>query len=158
VVQNVGQCSGEDEWPFSWQTCDHIAWSRFNSHLCHNTLLHPWIRCSAWWLWTSSKLTITISAWWLWKSSKLTGKKSKKQPETPQYVRIRSKAQHCCRDRKIKNWFVCSIFILLRERDDGAIFWTNPHLPRNCPFPSLLVVSLTSYHWICCLFEITKHR
>jgi len=26
------------------------------------------------------------------------------------------------------------------------------------PFPSFLVVSLTSYHWICCLFEATKQR
>jgi len=32
---------------------------------------------------------------------------------------------------------VCSIFILLsRESDGDAIFWTNPHLLRSCPFPS----------------------
>jgi len=37
----------------------------------------------------------------------------------------------------------CSIFILLsRESDGGAIFWTNPHLLRSCPFPSFPVVSL----------------
>jgi len=24
---------------------------------------------------------------------------------------------------------------------------------RSCPFPNFPVVSLTSYHWICCLFE-----
>jgi len=33
--------------------------------------------------------------------------------------------------------FVCSIFILLsRESGGGAIFWTNPHSLRSCPFPS----------------------
>jgi len=55
--------------------------------------------------------------------------------------------------------FVCSIFILLlRERDGCAIFWTNPHQLRSCPFSSFPVVPLTSYHWICCLFEATKQR
>jgi len=55
--------------------------------------------------------------------------------------------------------FVCFIFILLlRESDDGAILWTNPHPLRSCPFPSFPVVSLTSYHWICGLFEATKQR
>jgi len=30
---------------------------------------------------------------------------------------------------------VCSIFILLsRESDGGAIFWTNPHPLRSCPY------------------------
>jgi len=50
--------------------------------------------------------------------------------------------------------FVCCIFILLpRESNGGAVFWTNPHpLRSNCPFPSFPVVSLTSYHLICCLF------
>jgi len=37
------------------------------------------------------------------------------------------------------------IFILLsRESDGGAIFWTNPHPLRSCPYPSFPVVSLTS--------------
>jgi len=50
---------------------------------------------------------------------------------------------------------VCSIFILLsQESEGGAIFWMNPHLLRSCPFPSFLVVSLTSYHLICCLFTV----
>jgi len=41
----------------------------------------------------------------------------------------------------------CSIFILLlRESDGDAVCWTNPHPLRSCPFPSFLVVSLTSYH------------
>jgi len=53
----------------------------------------------------------------------------------------------------------CSIFILLsRKSDGGAIFWTNPHPLRSCPFPSIQVFSLTSYHLICCLFEATKQR
>jgi len=53
----------------------------------------------------------------------------------------------------------CSIFILLsRESDGDAIFWMNLHLLRNCSFPSFLVVSLTSYHRICCLFEAIKQR
>jgi len=57
------------------------------------------------------------------------------------------------------NVFVCSIFILLsRESDGGAIYWTNPHPLRSCPFPNFPVVSLTSYHLICCLFEATKQR
>jgi len=34
----------------------------------------------------------------------------------------------------------------------------SPHLFRSCPFPSFPVVSSTSYHWICCLFEVTKQR
>jgi len=52
---------------------------------------------------------------------------------------------------------ICSIFILLsRETDGGAIFWTNPHLLRSYPFPNFPIVS--SYHWICCLFEATKQR
>jgi len=47
--------------------------------------------------------------------------------------------------------FICSIFILLsRESDGGAIFWMNSHPLRSCQFPSFPVVSLTSYHWICC--------
>jgi len=55
--------------------------------------------------------------------------------------------------------FVCSIFILLsRESDGGTIFWTNLHPLKSCPFPSLPVVSLTFYHWICCWFEATKQR
>jgi len=29
----------------------------------------------------------------------------------------------------------------------------NPYPLRSCPFPSFAVVSLTSYHWICYLFE-----
>jgi len=53
----------------------------------------------------------------------------------------------------------CSIFILLSwESDGGAMCWTNLHLLRCCPFPSFSVVSLTSYHWICCLFKATKQR
>jgi len=53
---------------------------------------------------------------------------------------------------------VCgSIFILLsRESDGGAIFSTNPHPLWSCTFLSFPVVSLTSYHWICSLFEATK--
>jgi len=51
----------------------------------------------------------------------------------------------------------CSIFILLsRESDGEAMFWTNPHPLRSCPFQSFPVVSLTSYHLICCLFEAIK--
>jgi len=35
----------------------------------------------------------------------------------------------------------CSIFILLsQESDDAAIFWTNPHPLRSCPFPSFPVI------------------
>jgi len=50
-------------------------------------------------------------------------------------------------------------FILLsQESDGGAIFWTNLQPLRSCPFLSFPVVSLTSYHWICCLFEATKQR
>jgi len=50
--------------------------------------------------------------------------------------------------------FVCSIFILIsRESDGGAIFLRNPHPLKSCPFP---IVSMTSYHWICCLFEVSK--
>jgi len=45
-----------------------------------------------------------------------------------------------------------------RESDGGAIFWTNPHPLNSCPFPSYSVVFLTSYHWICCLFEAIKQR
>jgi len=57
------------------------------------------------------------------------------------------------------NCLFCSIFNLLsRESDGGAIFWTNPKLLRSCLFPSFPVVSLTSYHLICCLFEATKQR
>jgi len=29
---------------------------------------------------------------------------------------------------------------------------------QSCPFPSFLVVSSTSHHLICCLFEATKQR
>jgi len=55
--------------------------------------------------------------------------------------------------------FVYFIFILLsRESDGGAIFWTHPHPLRSYLFPSFSVVSLTSYHWICRLFEATKQR
>jgi len=54
---------------------------------------------------------------------------------------------------------VCCIFILLSyESDGGAIFWTNPHSLRSCPFSEFAVVSLFFYHLICCLFEATKHR
>jgi len=53
--------------------------------------------------------------------------------------------------------FVCFIFFLLsRESDGGAIFWTNPHPRRSCPFSRFPVASLTSFHFICCLFEATK--
>jgi len=53
----------------------------------------------------------------------------------------------------------CSIIIFLsRESDGGVMFWTNSHPLRSCPFPSFPVVSFTSYHWICCLFEATKQR
>jgi len=38
-----------------------------------------------------------------------------------------------------------SIVILQpQESDGGAIFWTNPHPLRSCPFPSFPDVSLTS--------------
>jgi len=48
--------------------------------------------------------------------------------------------------------FVCCIFFFLsRESDGGAIFWTNPHPFRSCPFS---VVPLISYHLICCLFKL----
>jgi len=54
---------------------------------------------------------------------------------------------------------ICSIFILLsQESDNGAIFFMNPHLLRSCPFPSFPVISVTSYHLICCLLEATKQR
>jgi len=44
-----------------------------------------------------------------------------------------------CEYHPIYNMLVCSIFILLsRESEGGAIFWTNPHRLRSCPFPSLL--------------------
>jgi len=36
--------------------------------------------------------------------------------------------------------------------------WMKPHPLRSCPFPSFSIVFLTSYHWICCLFEATKQR
>jgi len=49
-------------------------------------------------------------------------------------------------------------FLLLRESDGGTIFWTNQHPLRSCPFSSFSVLSLTSCHWICCLFEATKRR
>jgi len=56
-------------------------------------------------------------------------------------------------------FFIYSIFVLLsRESDGGAIFWTSPHPLRSRPFPSFPVVSLTSNHWICCLFEATEQR
>jgi len=52
---------------------------------------------------------------------------------------------------------MCSIFVLLsRESDGGAVFWTNPYPLRSYLFSSFPVVSLTSYHWICWLFEATK--
>jgi len=54
---------------------------------------------------------------------------------------------------------ICSLFILLsQESDGGAMFWTNLHPLRSCPFLSYLVVSLTSYHWICCLFKAIEQR
>jgi len=57
--------------------------------------------------------------------------------------------------------FVClfHLYILLsRENDVGAIFWTNSLPLRSCLFSSFAVVSLISYHLICCLFEATKQR
>jgi len=60
--------------------------------------------------------------------------------------------------RTQRRLFVYSIFIFLsRESDGGAIFWTNPH-PLRSKLSSFPVVSLTSYHLICCLFEATKQR
>jgi len=44
--------------------------------------------------------------------------------------------------------FYSSFILLSRGSDGGAIFWTNPHPPRSCPFPSFPVVSLTFYHLI----------
>jgi len=42
--------------------------------------------------------------------------------------------------------YLGSIFILLsRESDGGALFWTNPHPLRSCPFSSFPVISLSSY-------------
>jgi len=38
------------------------------------------------------------------------------------------------------------------------MFWTNLHPLKSCLLPSVLVVSMTSYHLICCLFEATKQR
>jgi len=59
--------------------------------------------------------------------------------------------------------FVCLFYLyphVTRKRrcHGGAIFWTNPNPLKSCPFPSFPVISLTSYHWICCLFEATKQR
>jgi len=45
-----------------------------------------------------------------------------------------------------------------RESDGGAMFWTNPHPLRSCPFPSFPAFFFDFFHWICCLFEATKQR
>jgi len=45
-----------------------------------------------------------------------------------------------------KRSFVCLFVPSLSSCQEKAIFWTNPHPPRSYPYPSLPVVSLTSYH------------
>jgi len=54
--------------------------------------------------------------------------------------------------------FSCIFILLSQESDRAAMCWTNPHPLKSCPFLSFPVVSLTSYRWICCLFEATKQR
>jgi len=55
--------------------------------------------------------------------------------------------------------FACCIIILLSwESSSGTIFWTNPHPLKSCLFLSFPVVSLTSYHWVFCLFKATKQK
>jgi len=50
--------------------------------------------------------------------------------------------------------FVCSIFVRLSRKSYGyAIFRTNPHPLSSFRWTSFPVVSLTSSHLICYLFE-----
>jgi len=69
----------------------------------------------------------------------------------------------CTTSLFIKLIFVlfCSIFILM-SWEKTVRYILDESAPagayRSCPFPSLPVVSLISYHWICCLFEATKQK
>jgi len=54
--------------------------------------------------------------------------------------------------------FVSSLFSCNEKVTVALYLWTNPHPLKSCPFPSFPLVSLTTYHRICCLFEATKQR
>jgi len=66
------------------------------------------------------------------------------------YLTRRSKSFFVSKNSHYKGFvlFVCLFHLYppVTRKRHGAIFWTNPHPLRSCPFPSFPIVSLTSYH------------